>query len=72
MFEKYICVYYDGKNYLDFSKKYLDHINSLAYLNSTVDESDNLVENTEIKVLKSNYSRTDKKIYLYHILINMS
>lgn len=72
LFEKYICVYYDGKNYLDFSKKYLHHVNSLAYLNSTVDESDNLVENTEIKVLKSNYSRTDKKIYLYHILINMS
>lgn len=72
LFEKYICIYYDGNNYLDFSKKYFAYVKSLIDFNKTIDMSDNFLQNTEIKVLKSSYDRTERKIYLYHILINMN
>lgn len=70
--EKYLCVYYEGKNYSEFSEKYLNYLNGLEDFSSNVDLSDSLVENTEIKVVKSKYFRTRKKISLYHILINMT
>lgn len=71
--EKFICIYYDGKNFDQFSKKYFSYIvddTSIGFINTT-DESRNMLQNTEIIVLKSLYEKTSRKICLYHILINL-
>lgn len=71
--EKYICVYYDGNNFDEFSKKYFNHVvyHSSLKFNSTTNESRSMLENTEILVYKSLYERTSREICLYHILINL-
>jgi GGDEF domain-containing protein len=71
--EKFLCVYYDGDNFDLFSKKYLHKItNDMTFgFLSTIDESENLLEHTEIKIYKTIYERTSKRVFLYHILINL-
>jgi internalin A len=74
--EKYIGVYYGGNNFDSFSKKYLSYMesyesNSLLF-KSTIDESESLIQETEIKIFKSKYERSSRDIFLYHILINLA
>lgn len=75
LFEKYICIYYDGVGFVNFCNKYFSHIsqdNPFSVFKSTVDESQAILQHTEIKVFKSTYERTAREVYLYHILINMN
>ena len=74
--EKYIGVYYGGKDFDSFSKKYLNYMTeysseSLIFKNTT-DESESLIQETEIKIFKSKYERSSRDILLYHILINLA
>jgi hypothetical protein len=74
--EKYIGVYYGGKDFDSFSKKYLNYMAAYKSENlifkSTADESESLIQETEIKIFKSKYERSSREIFLYHILINMT
>ncbi|WP_223599830.1 COR domain-containing protein [Chryseobacterium sp. GVT01B] len=73
--EKYLGIYYTGKNFKNFSVKYLKYIQEFdkenIKFNNVYDETKQLTPYTEIKVFKSYYSKTDSEISLTHILINM-
>lgn len=74
--EKYIGVYYGGRDFASFSGKYLSYMQAYQSENvsfkETCDESESLIQETEIKIFKSKYIRSSKNVVLYHILINMA
>lgn len=73
--EKYLGIYYTGKNFKNFSLKYLEYLQHFdkdtIKFDDIFDETKQLTPYTEIKVLKSYYLKTGTKISLTHILINM-
>ena len=73
--EKYLGIYYTGKNFKNFSLKYLEYIQNFdkdsIKFDNVFDETKQLTPYTEIKVFKSYYLKTGSKTSLTHILINM-
>jgi internalin A len=73
--EKYIIVYCKSINYLDLTKKYYDFICKYELEKiSIIDNSD--ITNyhssgSEIKVFKTIYNRSEIKLTMYHILVNL-
>ncbi|WP_347053615.1 COR domain-containing protein [Flavobacterium olei] len=74
--EKYVGAYYGGRDFDSFTKKYFNYMKDYEIENfvfkSTTDESESLIQETEIKIFKSKYDRSSREIFLYHILINMA
>ncbi|MCT4006358.1 leucine-rich repeat domain-containing protein [Elizabethkingia anophelis] len=73
--EKYIGIYYGGKNFSNFTSKYSNYLNNFNQedirFEDIIDDSNQLVAHTEIKVFKTYYYKSNKKIKLIHILSNM-
>jgi hypothetical protein len=73
--EKYFGIYYTGKDFLNFTLKYLQYLKDFNQegieFKDVFDNSDQLVAHTEIKVFNTYYFKSGKKITLSHMLINM-
>jgi len=73
--EKYLGIYYTGKNFENFNKKYsefIEHFNEEEIkFENILDQTKQLTQYSEIKVYKSFYIKSGIKMSLFHILINM-
>lgn len=73
--EKYLGVYYTGKSFADFSIKYLEYIKSFneeeVVFFDVSDETVQFTRHSEIRIFKAYYLKSEKKLTIIHLLINL-
>lgn len=73
--EKFVGIYCYAENYLDLVKKYMDYVNTIVIEGiefiAIEDLSSIYVNGSEMKVMRSKYTRNSSRLILYHLLINL-
>ena len=74
--EKVVGIYSRANNFSDLAKQYLIYLNEIDIKEIAIvasrDVSEIYLGSSEMKVYRTEYYRNDKKLLLYHILINLS
>ncbi|MBP93715.1 MAG: hypothetical protein CMC55_06315 [Flavobacteriaceae bacterium] len=74
--EKFIGVYSRANSFDDLAKQYLDYLNEIKFegviLDKSTDVSKVYLGSSEMRVFKTVYYRSQTKLILYHILINLN
>jgi len=74
--EKFIGVYYRGKNFVQMFSKFMNHMLTISVDEIQIISIDDLsaiyVSASEMKVIRINYNRSETKLTLYIILANMN
>jgi hypothetical protein len=73
--EKYLGVYYTGKSFVNFTGKYFKYLESFSNEGITFcdifDETKELTPYSELRILRSFYRKSDRKMAIIHILVNI-